>query len=95
MTKFTWDEVKRTANFEKHGFDFEDVIFFGWADARIAPARPSRYGGRRMLAIGYFGGEKVAVIYAPLGTEAISIISFRPAGRKERRWLDEKAPNPN
>lgn len=28
MMKITWDEAKRIANLQKHGFDFEDVYFF-------------------------------------------------------------------
>jgi uncharacterized DUF497 family protein len=35
MMKITWDEAKRIANLQKHGFDFEDVYFFDWKHAVI------------------------------------------------------------
>ena len=80
--KIVWDEPKRQANIAEHGMDFADVVFFGWERALITKAHT-----KRMKAIGRFADETAVVIYAELGTEAISIISFRPAKPKERNLI--------
>ncbi len=33
--KIIWDEPKRLANIEKHGFDFADIDGFDWENAII------------------------------------------------------------
>ncbi|MGF9562623.1 BrnT family toxin [Neorhizobium sp. JUb45] len=79
---FVCDEVKRLANLDKYGLDFADVMFFGWETAVLEPSHSGR-----VKAIGYYRDGTAVVIYAGLGSEAISIISFRPASPKERRRL--------
>jgi uncharacterized DUF497 family protein len=83
--KVVWDDHKRLANLEKHGLDFIDVDDFGWADAFIIPTR-----GRRFKAIGLFRDLVIVVIYAQLGSEAMSIIGMRRAGIKERRLYESQ-----
>ena len=85
--KIVWDEPKRQANLEKHGFDFADVSELDWDHAIVVDGRPDADGRRRLKAIGYFRDGTAAVVFAILGSEAISIISFRPASDKERRRL--------
>jgi uncharacterized DUF497 family protein len=80
----TWDEPKRLANLDKHGLDFAllDIEFF--ASAMVVPASSGRF-----KAVGVINGVYVAVvIFAPLGQEAISIISLRRANLKERAYFD-------
>ena len=75
-----WDEPKRQQNLAKHGLDFAelDVSFFLNASIRTAK-------GGRAIAIGEFQGRVIiAVVFLPMGREAISIISMRPASRRER-----------
>ncbi len=86
--KIVWDEPKRLANLDKHGLDFADVIFFDWHNA-IIDSKRSEHRPPRLKAIGRFADGIAVVIYALLGTEAISIVSFRPASAKERRRLHE------
>jgi len=83
--KIVWDEPKRRANLEKHKLDFADVVYFEWETAHIEPSHSGR-----MKAVGYLRTGITVVVYAELGTEAISIISFRPARRNERSLLDGK-----
>ena len=45
----------------------------------------SRQG--RFKAIGWLDGAPTTVIFAPLGTEALAVISMRRASRKERTLL--------
>lgn len=76
-----WDEPKRQANIAKHGIDFADIGEDFFLSAIVRPA-----GKGRFSAFGEFNG-KIMVIFATLGTEGISLISARPASRKERRLL--------
>ena len=80
----TWDNAKRLTNLAKHRLDFASLDSDFFANAVIGPARPPRYVAIGRLA----GGRVVTVIFAPLGGEALSIVSLRPASRKERSRLD-------
>ncbi len=75
---FVWEEPERITNFQNHGLDFADVADFEWKPACIEASHTNR-----LKAIGYFRDGTAVVIFATLGAEATSIISFRPAGRKE------------
>ena len=89
--KFVWDERKRTANLAKHNLDFEEIIHFGWSRAVIEPGTPSSTNKPRFKAVGFFEEELAIVIFALLGTEAISIISFRTASSIEKRKFHAQA----
>ena len=77
--QIVWDEPKRRANFAKHGFDFAQLDESFFEDAIVVNAHSGRF-----KAIGMIGSEKVSVIFAFLGAEAISVISLRPASQMER-----------
>lgn len=81
--KIVWDEPKRLANIEHHGMDFADLDEAFFEASVITPAR-----SRRLAAVGHHHSGVILVIFAVLGTEAFSIISMRPASRKERRLID-------
>jgi uncharacterized protein len=75
-----WDEPKRLANVAKHGFDFAELPPEFFLSAKVYEAKEGR-----SVAIGAFANAAtIAVVFRPLGTEAISVISMRPANRKER-----------
>jgi uncharacterized DUF497 family protein len=42
----------------------------------------------RLIAVGRLANGIVVVVFVALGIEGISIISMRPASRKERKLLD-------
>ncbi len=89
-----WDESKRAKNClpepDGHGLDFADARDrFDWETAIVVPAHPSQTGAQRLKAIGFLDEALVALVFAPLGTEAIAAISLRPASRKERTLYDE------
>ena len=77
--KIVWDEPKRVTNLAKHGLDFArlDPEFF--TAAKVTAAKEGRN-----TAVGELDGQTVTVVFAVLGEEALSIISMRPASRKER-----------
>lgn len=79
--KIVWDEPKRQTNIAKHGLDFADLSFEFFLSARVAAAKADRF-----VAVGEFNGQiVVAVVFKPLGLEALSVISMRPASQKERK----------
>ncbi len=82
MKIILWDEPKRQRNLDKHGLDFADLDEWFFLEAITAPAKDSRY-----IAIGRLADGTIAVVYALLGSEAVSVISMRPASRKERSLL--------
>ena len=77
-----WDEPKRIANIAKHGIDFADIPLEFFESAFIGKAKSGR-----LFALGRLE-EAVVVIFVQLGAEGLSIVSARPASRKERRALE-------
>lgn len=83
--RIVWDEAKRQANLIKHGLDFAGLDLDFFADAIFRPA----HSGRRQ-ALGWLDGQLVvSVVFRPLGVEAVSVISLRPASMSERKIHDE------
>ena len=79
----TFDESKLQTNIIKHRLDFRDLSL-GFFEAATIFAAPQE----RLKAIGTFEDRIViAVVFKPLGTEALTVISMRPASRKERSLL--------
>lgn len=86
-----WDETKRLANLDKHGLDFADVAdHFEFERAVYFPARQIRTGRIRRMAVGLMHGMVVVLIQSPLGAEALSLVSLRPAKAKERKRYAER-----
>jgi uncharacterized DUF497 family protein len=79
--EIVWDEPKRVINLAR-GLDFADLTEEWFGAATIVPAKKGR-----LMAIGAFGGVTLAVIFKPLGTQGVSVISMRQASKKERRIL--------
>lgn len=79
MKILVWDEPKRRANIAKHGLDFADLTFGFFLSATVVPAHSGRWA-----AIGRLGDGSVTTIFFELGSEALSIISLRPASKRER-----------
>jgi uncharacterized DUF497 family protein len=78
--RILWDEPKRHTNLDKHGLDFADLTADFFLEAVVVPGR-----GARRQAIGSLSGWTIVVVFAPLGNEALSVISMRRANRKDRR----------
>jgi len=78
--RIVWDEPKREANLSKHRLDFADLDETFFDAALFLPSY-----GRRWRAIGETIQGVVSVVFVTLGTEAVSVISMRPASRYERK----------
>ncbi|MDE2332637.1 MAG: BrnT family toxin [Bradyrhizobium sp.] len=83
--KIVWDSPKRLANIAKHGMDFATLTEDYFANALVVSAKSGRY-----RAIGKDANRVIAVVFAVLGLEGISVISMRPASKKERRLYEAK-----
>lgn len=78
--RILWDEFKRVSNQYKHGLNFAEIeAGFDWEGAKITPVHSGRF-----KAVGRLNDGTVVVIFAMLGSEAISIISLRRASLRER-----------
>ena len=90
-----WDEPKRLANLAKHGLDFADFDA-GFSFDRFAalPSKPSATGRIRYRFVGLMKGSPVVAVVSPLGTEALSILSLRPANARERKPMTRSKAAP-
>lgn len=86
MLMIVWDEPKRLQNLAKHGLDFADLDAGFFLGALVVRAKDSRF-----KAMGRLADNTIAVIFATLGTEGVSVISMRPASRKERMLHEAQA----
>jgi len=77
--RIVWDWPKRETNLAKHHMDFEELTVAFFENARF---HPGKHG--RSVAVGILNEQVISVVFTPLGTEAISVISMRPASRRER-----------
>jgi uncharacterized protein len=78
--RVVWDEPKRQWTLAERELDFAWLKPGFFEFAMIEPARDGRF-----KATGELDGVGYAVIFKPLGVEALSVISMRPAGKRERR----------
>lgn len=82
-------EPKRIANLAKHGIDMNDFEGgFSWEWYVILPAKRSRTGRARERFVGMLNGALVSTVVSPLGSEALSVVSIRPASDGERAVYD-------
>jgi uncharacterized protein len=79
--KIVWDEPKRRANLDKHGMDFADLNETFFDNALVLATYRNRW---RAIGINIRG-----VVSATRGIEGVSIISMRPASKKERELYEK------
>jgi uncharacterized DUF497 family protein len=86
--EFEWDERKRSANIKKHGVDFVRAakVFLNPTLERVDDREG--YGEERRIAIGYWEGEFLVVIYTWRG-ECRRLISAWKAGRYEQKRYEK------
>jgi uncharacterized DUF497 family protein len=63
--------------------DFADLDAVFFDNAIVRPTHSRRY-----LAVGRSSYGMIAIVFTTLGSEAVSVISMRPASRSERRLAD-------
>lgn len=82
--KIVWDEPKRRANLDKHGMDFADLNETFFDNALVLASYRNRW-----RAIGVNIRGVISVIFATRGAEGVSIVSMRPASKKERELYEK------
>ncbi len=88
--QFEWDEAKSRANFQKHGYKFEDVIkiFDGPTLDRLDDRFD--YSEPRYLSIGLVDGIAMVAVAHTDRDGVIRIISARRATKTERKAYDKR-----
>jgi len=86
LVKIVWDQPKRLANIARHRLDFASLTEEFFADALVISAKSGRY-----LAIGKGVNGVISVVFVTLGLEGISVISMRPASKKERKLYNAQS----
>jgi len=86
----TWDENKRTLNFEEHGIDFADLEGFFSGDLLTREDTRCAYGELRLQSLGLFKGVVLFVVWSPRGEDddIAHLISARKAlSYEEKAWF--------
>lgn len=91
MPEYTWDHVKRLANLEKHGLDFNAAwrVYEDPNKVTIGDPYPNE---ERFRAIAEIDGTVRLLVYTMRGN-TIRIISFRAARRRERSFYYAEIQN--
>ena len=87
--ELAWDEVKRRANYAKHGLDFRDAEKAFQGITLTAEDDRQDYGEKRFISIGLLDDMVVVVVYTERN-ETIRLISMRKANQRERQAYEEK-----
>ena len=90
--KFEWDENKRLANLQRHGFDFADAWRVFESHRVIFIDDRFDYGESRLVTIGFLSGRIVTIVYIE-DDEIIRIISLRKATKNERTKYNKGIAN--
>lgn len=88
--RYEWDEAKRQDNLSKHGVDFAEAGKFDWSGALTAKDNRFDYGEDRFNSVGLVGDRLFVMVWTPRG-EAVRVISFRKANRKEVEYYEKSA----
>jgi uncharacterized DUF497 family protein len=88
--RFTWNEIKRTINLDKHHLDFEDAGLVLDSTIRL-DIRSIRNDEERTQSFAYVFDRLAVLTVVHLQKERPHIISFRTASEEERKdyhdWL--------
>ena len=71
------------ANIASHKMDFRDLDEAFFENSVVVTVKFDH-----LAAVGPHSNGIILVVFAKLGTEAFSVISMRPASRKERKLID-------
>ena len=87
--EFEWDENKRIANLEKHGFDFAHAPLI-WTCPMLPVGMRESEGERRHIAVAVKPpDETIIVVVYTLRPAVIRIISIRRARHYERAYYQK------
>jgi uncharacterized DUF497 family protein len=85
----TYDPAKNQRNLAERGLSFELVADLDWATAVSQEDARKDYGERRFRILALLG-KRLHVVVITWRDDAIHVISFRKANRKEVEWYDKE-----
>jgi hypothetical protein len=80
------DRVGRTEAIGQSCKSWDGFCGFGESFFEGSVIVPAKLG--RQIAVGRHRSGVILVVFVALGTEGLSVVSMRPASRKERRLID-------
>jgi uncharacterized DUF497 family protein len=85
----TFDPFKNDRNIVERGLAFELVAALEWENAVSVEDTRKDYGERRLRVLAYLG-NRLHVAVVTMRGDAVHVISFRKANRKEVKFYAEK-----
>jgi uncharacterized DUF497 family protein len=89
-SRFTWDEIKRSKNLDKHCLDFANADWVLDSQLRL-DVESVRNNEKRTQSFAYVFDRLAVLTVVHLGKDRPHIISFRNASEEERKdyhdWL--------
>lgn len=87
--RITFDPAKDAQNVTERHLLFEWVADLDWETALVREDRRRDYGERRLLVTAHLNG-RLHVAVVTYRDDAVRVISFRKASRKEVRYYDNE-----
>ncbi|MDR3533793.1 MAG: BrnT family toxin [Rhodopila sp.] len=87
--QITFDPAKNVRNIVERGLPFDWVADLEWDTAIAREDRRRDYGERRMRVLAFLE-MRLHVAVITYRNDAVHVISFRKANRKEVRWYDDE-----
>ena len=85
----TFDPPKNAKNIAERGLPFERVAELTWETAVLQEDRRKDYGERRVRVLALLG-KRLHVAVITMRGDAVHVISFRKANRKEVEWYEQE-----
>ncbi|HEY1934097.1 MAG TPA: BrnT family toxin [Acetobacteraceae bacterium] len=87
--RLTFDPAKNARNIAERGLSFERVAELDWEAARSQEDTRKDYGETRLQVLAFLGKRLHAAVVTIRG-DALHVISFRKASRKEVKWYEQE-----
>lgn len=87
--RLTFDPAKNARNVAERGLSFERVTELDWETAVSQEDTRKDYGETRLQVLAFLGKRLHAAVVTIRG-DALHVISFRKASRKEVNWYEQE-----
>lgn len=87
--RLTFDPAKNARNIAERGLSFERVAELDWETAVSQEDTRKDYGETRIQVLAFLGSRLHAAVVT-IRADALHVISFRKANRKEVKWYEQE-----
>ena len=87
--RLTFDPAKNARNIVERGLSFERVAELDWETAVSQEDTRKDYGETRIQVLAFLGKRLHAAVVT-IRSDALHVISFRRANRKEVKWYEQE-----